>query len=70
MIDLGTGNNNKMCVPLGYFDPSLPLTTLSPYLFFWMKFCFWFRNWAMEDKQEVSASSQLRAVTVVLTRTK
>jgi len=67
MIDLGTGNNNKMCAPLGYFDPSLPLTTLAPYLF---SGCLWFRNWAMEDKQEVSACSQLRADTVALTRTK
>ena len=39
MIDLGTGNNNKMCVScLSRFSSSHPIVS----------------NWAMDNKQEVS----------------
>ena len=44
MIDLGTGNNNKMCVALILFMlHDLNVTFIVPIL----------RNWAMDNKQEV-----------------
>jgi hypothetical protein len=44
MIDLGTGNNNKMCVFTNSFVFSLT-NAVSP-----------LRNWAMDNKQEVRYS--------------
>ena len=43
MIDLGTGNNNKMCVALILYTYDLNFTFLLPVP----------RNWAMDNKQEV-----------------
>ena len=44
MIDLGTGNNNKMCVALILIMlHDLNVTFIFPIL----------RNWAMDNKQEV-----------------
>ena len=42
MIDLGTGNNNKMFVPKPYSFPHAADNIYS-----------YFRNWAMDNKQEV-----------------
>lgn len=43
MIDLGTGNNNKMFVSILWSSV------------LWLKFDF-YRNWAMDNKQEVRLS--------------
>jgi hypothetical protein len=55
MIDLGTGNNNKMCVVLICFMlHDLNLTFLvDP------------RNWAMDNKQEVCLFSIFSEITLI-----
>jgi len=51
MIDLGTGNNNKMCVSFSLLRKRLnaPLTLDVSFLFYLISYS----NWAMDNKQEV-----------------
>ena len=53
MIDLGTGNNNKMWVFPGLSQSTSSLTRDS--------------NWAMRDKQEASLALQSQSITQELT---